>query len=71
MTKTEFRREFEEYFVGLKRQELDALTVYVLSMQEAGIWNQWVDQLAIHLHEAIMNRESGHYESVITDKTLH
>ena len=71
MTKTEFRREFEEYFVGLNRQELDALTVYVLSMQEVGIWNEWVDQLSIHLHEAIMNRESGHYESIITDKTLH
>ena len=37
MTKTEFRREFEAYFVGLNRQELEALTVYVLSMQEAGI----------------------------------
>ena len=57
--------------MGLTRQELDALTVYVLSMQEAGMWNEWVDQLAIHLNEAIMSRESGHYESIITDKTLH
>ena len=71
MTKAEFRREFEEYFVVLNRQELDALTVYVLSMQEAGIWNEWVDQLAIHLHEAIMSHESGHPESIITTKTLH
>ena len=71
MIKTEFRREFEEYFLGLTRQELDALTVYVLSMQEAGIWDQWVDQLGTHLHEAIMSHESGHPESIITTKTLH
>ena len=57
--------------MGLNRQELEALTVYVLSMQEAGIWNEWVEQLAIHLHEAIMSHESGHPESIITTKTLH
>ena len=71
MTKAEFRREFEAYFVGLNRQELEALTVYGLSMQEAEMWNEWVDQLAIHLHEAIMSHESGHPESIITTKTLH
>ena len=71
MTKAEFRREFEAYFVGLNRQELEALTVYVLSMQEAEMWNEWVDQVAIHLHEAIMSYESGHPESIITTKTLH